>query len=126
MILQNQKTQARPTLEPDLHTTTASQTPEDHTVTHIEGDTGLRHHLSDEGRELLQLAALILASVGQPPGDFSNRCYDTRKKGTSNESGYLEHQCCSERSTAKRTPINPLKIRLVTCGWLIALSTQLL
>ena len=36
--------EARPTLETDLHTTTASQTPEDHTVTHIEGDTGLRHH----------------------------------------------------------------------------------
>lgn len=37
--------ETRPTLETNLHTTTASQTPEDHTVTHIEGDTGLRHHL---------------------------------------------------------------------------------
>ena len=32
--------EARPTLETDLYTTGASQTPEDYTVTHSEEDTG--------------------------------------------------------------------------------------
>ena len=101
--------EARPTLETNLHTTSASQTPEDQTPMHIESDTGPRHQLSDEGREILQLAAPILAAVDQIPGDFGNHCYDTRTKERPTKKDILNISAVASELLKSGTPIDPFE-----------------